>query len=207
MYWTFSNGWCMFNTFGMTGQWSPQQGKHPCFCFEFADDSSIWFNDQRHFGTVQFYDDQKRLQEKLDELGWDPFQMSLDGNLAWIKQQLARTGKGIGEVLMDQTIFCGTGNYIRAEALYLSKMSPFRPANKLSENEIRQLCQNIVSVMEESYKYQGATIQTYKTAYGEEGKYSSLFKVYNQKNDSLGNKIIKQDSGGRTIHWCPTIQA
>ena len=61
--------------------------------------------------------------------------------------------------------------------------------------------------MEESYKYQGATIQTYKTAYGEEGKYSSLFKVYNQKNDSLGNKIIKQDSGGRTIHWCPTIQA
>ena len=107
---------------------------------------------------------------------------------------------------MDQGIFAGVGNYIRAEALYLSKLSPFRPASKLSEDEVHNLCQHIVDVMEESYKYQGATIQTYKTAYGEEGRYSSLFKVYGQKSDPLGNKIIKQDSGGRTIHWCPSIQ-
>lgn len=41
---------------------------------------------------------------------------------------------------------------------------------------------------------------------GAEGKYSSCFKVYGKKKDPLGNKIVKEDSGGRSIHWCPTIQ-
>lgn len=207
MYWKFANDWYLFCTFGMTGQWSPTKGKHPCLSLHLDDGSFIHFNDQRHFGTIRFFKGEKELTDKLYELGWDPLQMPLNANLAWVKWHLAKTGKGIGEVLMDQGVFAGVGNYIRAEALYLSKLSPFRPANKLSEDEIDRLCQNIVDVMEESYKYQGATIQTYKTVYGEEGKYSSVFKVYNQKNDPLGNKIIKQDSGGRTIHWCPSIQA
>lgn len=208
MYWTIKDDWYVFLTYGMTGQLSPQAGKHVCMKVILDDEPlRLYFNDQRHFGTIKFVHGKKLLDNKLYELGWDPLQMPLNANLAWVKWHLAKTGKGIGEVLMDQGVFAGVGNYIRAEALYLSKLSPFRPANKLSEDEIDRLCQNIVDVMEESYKYQGATIQTYKTVYGEEGKYSSIFKVYNQKNDPLGNKIIKQDSGGRTIHWCPSIQA
>jgi formamidopyrimidine-DNA glycosylase len=65
----------------------------------------------------------------------------------------------------------------------------------------------LVDVMKESYKYQGATILTYKDAYGAEGKYSSCFKVYGQKTDPLGNKIVTEETPDkRTIHWCPTIQ-
>jgi formamidopyrimidine-DNA glycosylase len=61
--------------------------------------------------------------------------------------------------------------------------------------------------MQESYQHQGATISTYKTVYGAEGKYSTLFKVYGQKQDSAGRKIIKQQTPDkRTIHWCPEIQ-
>jgi formamidopyrimidine-DNA glycosylase len=108
---------------------------------------------------------------------------------------------------MDQSIFSGVGNYIRAEALYLAKLAPKRLANSLSKDEINLLCQSIVEVMETSYKYQGATLLTYKDSYGNEGKYSSLFKVYGRKTDDLGNKIIKETSSeGRTIHWCPAIQ-
>ena len=74
-------------------------------------------------------------------------------------------------------------------------------------DEIKALGQAIVDVMQESYQYQGATIHTYKTVYGEEGNYSTLFKVYGQKQDPLGNKIIKQQTPDkRTIHWCPDIQ-
>lgn len=210
MYWTFSNGWYLFNTFGMTGQWSPTQGKHPCFTFVLNVDvpyEEMHFNDHRHFGTVKFVLSEVALKKKLDELGWDPLQMNLQKNLPWLKQQLAKSSKPIGEVMMDQGVFAGVGNYIRAEALYLSKLSPFRAAKSLTDKEISTLCQSVVDVMEESYKHQGATISTYKTVYGEEGKYSGLFKVYGQKQDPLGNKIVKQDSGGRTIHWCPTVQA
>lgn len=212
MYWTFSNGWLMFCTFGMSGQWSSSRGKHPCLILKHMSEltsstiEEAVFNDPRHFGTIKFTNNAAELAKKLDELGWDPLQMDLQKNLPWLQGQLKKTGKSIGEAMMDQTIFAGVGNYIRAEALYACKLSPFRQANKLKEDEIKTLCQSVIDVMEESYKYQGATIQTYKTVYGAEGQYSSCFKVYGQKIDPLGNKIIKQDSGGRTIHWCPTLQ-
>jgi formamidopyrimidine-DNA glycosylase len=108
---------------------------------------------------------------------------------------------------MDQSIFAGVGNYIRAEALYLAKISPWRQANLMKKEEVVTLCQALADVMNESYSHQGATILTYKDAYGAEGKYSSCFKVYGQATDPLGNPIIKEETPeGRTIHWCPTIQ-
>lgn len=212
MYWKFSNGWYLMNSFGMSGQWSPKEGKHPCFGFYLGEDpltsyETMYFNDPRHFGTIKFTNSERELNKKLDELGWDPLTMPLDKNMKWLTFQLSKSTKPIAEVLMDQGIFSGVGNYIRAEALYASKLSPWRKANKLSKDEVQSLGKAIVDVMEESYKHQGATIHTYTTAYGEEGNYSTQFKVYGQKQDPLGNKIVKQQTADkRTIHWCPDIQ-
>src|SRR5574338_1597192 len=218
MYWTFSNGWYMFSTFGMTGQWSPEPGKHVCLEMKLIDyhepiseksRSNIYFNDPRHFGTILFTNNKAELTQKLRELGWDPLAHGMDDK--WINNvsnTLAHSAKPIAQVLMDQGVFAGVGNYIRAEALYLAKMSPWRQANLLKKDEIRSLCQAIVDVMNESYKHQGATILTYKDAYGAEGKYSSCFKVYGQKTDPLGNPIKKEDTPDkRTIHWCPAVQS
>lgn len=208
MYWTFENNWFMFCTFGMSGQWSPQKGKHPALGITFTDGNEIYFNNPRHFGTIKFVQGHHKLNKKLNSLGWDPLDSgSIPLYHTWIPRKLSVSNKSIGEVLMDQSIFAGVGNYIRAEALYLSKMSPWRKANTLSEDEIVDLMDNITMVMQDSYDHQGATILTYKDPYGAEGKYSSCFKVYGQKQDPLGNQIIKEATpGGRTIHWCPAIQ-
>jgi len=212
MYWKFSNEWYLMNTFGMSGQWSAEAGKHPSFGFYFSEnwpniESTMYFNDPRHFGTIKFVNSKKELEKKLQELGWDPLSMPLDKSLKWLTFQLSKSSKSIAEALMDQGLFSGVGNYIRAEALYACKISPWRKANQLSQDEVKTLCQAIVDVMQESYQQQGATIHTYKTAYGEEGKYSGFFKVYGKAKDPLGNKIIKQQTPDkRTIHWCPDIQ-
>lgn len=213
MYWEFSNGWYLMCTFGMTGQWSPKAGKHMCLDIRLHDYqggfgiSNIYFNDPRHFGTIKFVQGKDQLNSKLNELGWDPLQGDLTKYSAWLTGKLSKTSKPIGQVLMDQSLFSGVGNYIRAEALYLAKMSPWRPANHISKDDALMLFQKCIDVMQESYQHQGATIQTYKTVYGEEGRYSSCFKVYGKKVDSLGNQIIKEDTPDkRTIHWCPSIQ-
>lgn len=210
MYWLLNNHHYrnyMLCTFGMSGQWSPTEGKHPCFFVEFTDGTSVYFNDPRHFGTIQFTDSKKRLDKKLGELGWDPLAEDPATWLKYLSTQIQRSGKPIGELLMDQKLFAGVGNYIRAEALYAAKLSPWRAGNKLSIQEISALCDSLVSVMKESYSYQGATIHTYKDSYGNEGRYSSCFKVYSQKQDPLGNNIIKETTPeGRSIHWCPTVQ-
>ena len=214
MFWQFSNGWYVFNTFGMSGQWSPIKGKHPCFVFQHAsvnEDQSpkeIFFNDPRHFGTIKFANNKLELNQKLSELGWDPLQHGInESNLGWIKNKLNISNKCIAEVLMNQKIFAGVGNYIRAESLYLSKMSPWKISNTLTSSEIENLCRSVVYVMNESSKYQGATIHTYKDAYGKEGRYSSQFKVYGQKQDPMNFKVKKENTpDGRAIHWCPEIQ-
>lgn len=206
MYWTFTDYHYLMNTFGMSGQWSPTAGKHPCLVVEFGDEK-VYFNDPRHFGTVQFVNSFALLNCKITSLGWDPLQddMKLWDN--YIRSHLRASKKPIGDVLMDQGLFAGVGNYIRAEALYLSKLSPWRPSNSLTSEEIDRLQQALVDVMKESYDHQGATILTYKDAFGAEGKYSSCFKVYGQKNDPLGNKIKKETMpDGRTIHWSPAVQ-
>lgn len=214
MYWSFTDDWYLFSTFGMTGQWSPESGKHPCFILRHTFDQrtshtfQMVFNDPRHFGTLKFVHGRQALLEKLDELGWDPLNHGM--TTVWsnfIVNTCARSTKPIGQLLMDQGLFAGVGNYIRAEALYLAKVSPWRQCNLMKKEEILVLCQALVDVMNESYKHQGATILTYKDAYGAEGKYSSCFKVYGKKVDPLGNKIVKEKTPeGRAIHWCPAIQ-
>ena len=214
MYWSFSNDWYMFCTFGMTGQMSPARGKHPCFVFqhvvslnEMQKYQEMYFNDPRHFGTIKFVQGKPALEEKLSELGWDPLARSIQEWGAFIHTRVRVSKKTIAELLMNQSLFAGVGNYIRAEALYLSKLSPWRTGNSLNSDEIDRLQQAIVDVMKDSYDHQGATILTYKDAYGAEGKYSSCFKVYGQKTDPLGNKITKETAAdGRTIHWSPAVQ-
>lgn len=217
MYWTFTNDnedWYMFCTFGMSGQWSPVEGKHPCLSFELSNSTSnhidlnnIYFNDPRHFGTIKFTNNKKDLLNKLNELGWDPLADKLDSHSNTLIKTINKTTKPIGQILMDQSVFSGVGNYIRAEALYQAKISPWRQGNLMTDDDIKSLCQSIMQVMEESYKYQGATLHTYKDAYGKEGQYSSCFKIYGKKIDPLGNKVIKENTpDGRAIHWCPRVQ-
>jgi formamidopyrimidine-DNA glycosylase len=216
MYWTFSNGWYLLNTFGMSGQWSPTEGKHPCFSIGYWEKANqpiqyIYFNDPRHFGTIKFINNKKDLTDKLNSLGWDPLATPFDSHFRkYITLHLRcpkYSTKCIGEVLMNQSLFCGVGNYIRAEALYRAKISPWRHSRDLTDSDIVSLCQSVVYVMEESYQHQGATILTYKDAYGAEGKYSSCFKVYGKKTDPLGNIIKKEITPDkRAIHWCPAIQ-
>lgn len=207
MFWELDNYTYMMCTFGMSGQWSPIQGKHPCFVFEFTDGTSIYFNDPRHFGTIKFVESFALLNAKLSSLGWDPLSEDWNKWSKYITNQIQISHKPIGELLMNQKFFAGVGNYIRAEALYSAKISPWRVGNKLNSNEIDLLAESIVKVMKESYDHQGATISTYKDSYGKEGKYSSCFKVYGQKSDPLGHNIIKETTPeGRSIHWCPNMQ-
>lgn len=213
LYWSLSNNWHILCQFGMSGQFSPKEGKHVCLQIQLNDldqnhnISNIYFNDPRHFGTIKFVKGNEELQKKLNSLGWDPFQDDSESYLPFIKSKLQFNKKPIAQVLMDQSIFAGVGNYIRAEALYLSKLSPWTICSTMTDEQIKKLCVDILAVMTESYDHQGATILTYKTVYGEEGRYSGKFQVYGKKQDPLGNVIIKEPTPDkRIIHWCPNIQ-
>ena len=209
MWWTMGS-WRMWCTYGMSGQWSKKMSSHTAIVLECEDDSgtttTVYFNDQRRFGTIKFVNDKKSHEKKLASLGPDVLGAELTPEI-FAKNLLVKPDRPICEALMDQSCVSGIGNYIRAEAMWLARVDPWKPVCELSSQQILDLCESATSVSKNSYRSGGATIHTYESPSGKSGEYSSRFVVYGRKVDADGNAVsCKKDSNGRTVHWSPDRQ-
>lgn len=193
-----------FITLGMAGSFG-QKNKHSALEFNFQN-AVVYFNDIRHFGTFKVVYGDKALLKKLKSLGWDSLQNpKVPPEI--IPQLRNKNHKTIAEILMDQKIFAGVGNYIRSEVLYLTSIHPNTIIRNLSDNQLAALCENIISVANEAYLAGGATIRTYSDLYGNVGTFYNQFKVYGKKQDPYGREVSKLTAAdGRTVHYVKDIQ-
>lgn len=226
MWWALSFGklseptWWMHVTYGMSGRWERYSeairntdDKHVTAYFRYSRNSSIShtdgklvFTDPRHFGTLKFINDKKVHDAKLASLGPDMLGDPPDDAL-FKERLLKRPTKTLAEVLMDQKIVSGVGNYIKAEALYRAKLSPHRTPDSLTAEDFALLRSSVVDVMQESYAAKGATIRTYATVDGKAGAAQFAFNVYGRAKDPEGRDVVKEETrDGRTTHWVPTVQ-
>jgi formamidopyrimidine-DNA glycosylase len=197
----------IWNTLGMSGGWAFKSTSHSRLKFSFLDGTPIHFQDMRNFGTLHFVSSQQEMNEKLNSLGPDLLQEVVSDSE--FKSRLLTCGsyKTISEVLMDQSVFSGVGNYLKAEALYVAKIAPTRKVSTLNDEEFSALNKAIQVIIRESYKTGGSTFRVYQDLYGQTGNYSERFMVYGRKSDPQGNQVSKiKTKDGRTTHWVPAIQ-
>ena len=205
LYWILKDEHSVWNTLGMTGTWSNQKSKHSRIKFT-LNDSVVFYNDMRNFGTFKFVKGKFELIKKLNSLGPDMLSNPPTDEV-FIDIMRKKKEWTLAKALMNQSVVSGVGNYIKADALWLSKLSPNRFIKDCSASELATLNSSIQSVMNESYKSGGATIKSYKNFEGEIGNYSERMLVYGRKTDSHGNEVIKETTqDGRTTHWVPCIQ-
>ena len=205
MYWILDDELSIWSTLGMTGQWGDKPSDHARIKIT-LNDGEVYFNDQRNFGTIKFVRGKFQLIEKLKSLGPDMLAQDVTNN-EFIKKLRSCDEWTITKALMDQSIVAGIGNYIKADSLWLAKISPHRKILDMTDIELGSLNSSIKQVMRESYKSGGATISTYRNFDGSEGEYNQRFLVYNQKTDPDGNEIIREITDDkRTTHWCPAVQ-
>lgn len=196
----------LFSTLGMSGAWSNKQTKHSRFAFDLEDENKLYFNDIRNFGTLKFVHDKKDLDKKLKSLGPDILSDNVDLD-DFLNRFDKKHNKTIAECLMNQSVISGIGNYLKAEILYCSRISPHRLVKDINEFEWESLHFNSIQQTRRSYSLGGATIATYRQPNGDEGLYNRRFAVYNQKEDLKGNQVIKETTADkRTTHWVPNIQ-
>jgi endonuclease-8 len=62
-------------------------------------------------------------------LGPDPLRADQDPGRSWTR--IAKSGRTIAELLMDQSILAGVGNVYRCEVLYRHRVDPFRPGREI----------------------------------------------------------------------------
>jgi len=164
------------------------------------------FADSRKFGWFKLLNDQKELDQLLQEFGPEPLSdLNLDSFLNIVKS----TRRPIKIVLMDQKKMAGVGNIYANDALFLAKIDPRRPADKLKESEAKLLFEALNKVLKVGIKYRGASDQYYLDALGHKGAYQEHFLVYGRDNQKCFNcpgKIKRIKVGGRGTFFCPDCQ-
>ena len=221
IWWEFYNDngeieYTLWNTLGMTGYWTLEKKlKHNNITFKLSNGQEVSFNDYRNFGTIMFCTKEK-LQKKISNFGPDILffeknntivkqsKNNIDDGLDKFKQKLEkkRSDTTIASALLDQKVAAGCGNYLRAEALYLSKIHPFKTIGEISSNDITKLWRTLRQLAFNYYNRKigeklGIIDGTIKFA----NDYNRIFLVYQQKTDINGKSIKKEKLNGRTIHY------
>jgi formamidopyrimidine-DNA glycosylase len=210
----------MYTTLGMSGNFKLQPSKHTRIAFYFDDDTAVYYNDQRNFGTVKFVFDDKDHQRKLGSIGPDmlnnPCTLSEFLRLARLKPKWTMV-----KWLMDQSQISGVGNIYKSESLFLAGIRPDRLLESCSDEELEKLYYAVCKILKASYETGGATIRNYSDLYNNHGNYTRFASnpaeivaargghvmVYNQKHDIYGNPVERiKLNDGRTTFWSPEVQ-
>lgn len=193
-------------TYGMSGQWTTEhEGQRNVACRVVLDDGTvIKFVDPRRFGTISFVDEE-HLRKKVDSLG--PDMLNAPPAVDEFITRIRSDRRTVCESLMDQTRVSGVGNYVKCESLYLAGISPHRVSSSLTDAELIDLHESIITVMRLSYEAGGASVRTYNNVDGRRGLAQDNFIVYGKKNDFMDREVVRERTrDGRTTHWVPGYQ-
>jgi len=180
--------------------------------FWLDNDQQLAFSDLRKFGWVKLLKGKNAKEiEELKKIGPEPLLNTFTSKK--LKDQLSKTSRPIKQALMDQKVIAGIGNIYADETLFLSKIHPLTPANKLDFQKIKQLHKAIQSTLRVAIKNKGTTIlsgaEEYRLPNGERGKYQNIRKIYRREGEPCpicGTKIKRIKIGQRSAHFCPKCQ-
>jgi formamidopyrimidine-DNA glycosylase len=170
---------------------------------------NLYFFDTLSFGTFSIIDNKKELEKKLNTIGPDIMD---DHTTFEIFEERIRMEKNkkkpIGNVIMNQKVISGIGNYLRADILWCSRISPFRKVEKITSKELKKIYQMAQALTLGEYYYGKKKEKLHNIHLPH--YYGRYFFVYQEKTDIYGNEVKKEElyegSQKRFIFWVPKIQ-
>jgi len=154
------------------------------FGVTFADGGTMYLRDPRRLGAVELDPDE-------DRLGPDAFELTLS-------QLRAITGKSrapVKAVIMDQSRIAGLGNLLCDEALWRAGIDPARPADDLTDDEVRRLHRSIRDTLRVLGRRGGSHTGDLTAARGP-----------GLPCPRDGTTLLRRTVGGRTTYSCPRHQ-
>ncbi len=154
------------------------------FTLTYADGGTLRLFDPRRLGRV-------RLDPDLAALGPDAQQVKL----ADFSRRVGRGQAPVKARLLDQSVIAGVGNLLADETLWQARISPQRPAAKLSAAELatlhRALRRATRAALRHGGVHTGAIIE---------------FRGAGRHCPRCGAEMTRATVGGRTTWWCPQEQ-
>lgn len=235
---SFDNGYHLLVTLGLNGGWAYQASGDDVGFPTIYDDSvaheglrryqvtalkhlnvefqtaagSLFYYDTLSFGTLKVLRTEVELQRKLRTIGPDVMEPGTTQNVFLERLRLPRIAtKPIGVVLLDQKIVSGVGNYLRADCLYMARLSPFRKVRECSDGELERLYRAIREMTWGLYDRKRGVQLGYIAPDAkfprDTGRY---FWIYNCETDPGDRTVIKQElyegKQKRSIYWVRELQ-
>lgn len=168
---------------------------------------SIFFYDTLSFGTLKGIKSPIELEKKLASIG--PDIMNPETTFAIFQKQMSAPSqqeKAIGNVLMNQKIISGIGNYLRADILWYTKISPFTPLKDLTQSQLKAIYKSARILTWADYnRKEGIKLKILAPSDKTPKNYKRDFYVYMQNTNIYGNPVTQtplyEGSQPRTIHW------
>lgn len=186
---------------------------HEHMALETVDGVRVGFVDPRRFGCVDLVptheEDGHRL---LAGLGPEPLEPGFTPAVLGAALRGRRTP--LKAALLDQRIVAGLGNIYVSEALFRARLSPFRLASSVTDEEAARLVPAIRAVLAESIEAGGSSLRDYVRADGGIGFFQERFKVYGREGRPCEEcpgppgcpGILRTVQAGRATFHCPRLQ-
>jgi formamidopyrimidine-DNA glycosylase len=184
--------------------------KHAHVLFETEEGVRVTYYDPRRFGYMALVNTATmHLHPWFAGLGPEPLGDAFDA--ARLKAAFAGRRQGPKTLLLDQRIVAGLGNIYVCEALHRSRISPFRPAGRISGPRLERLVEAVRGVLAEAIAAGGSTLRDYAQADGALGYFQHRFRVYDREgrpcpNEGCGGVIARRVQAGRSTFHCPVCQ-
>jgi formamidopyrimidine-DNA glycosylase len=136
-------------------------------------------------------------------LGLDP--LSPDLTPEKLGEVLAAAGRSrVKGVLTDQTVLAGVGNAYSDEALWVAKLSPFKPASSLMPDEVERLYQGLTGVLQTAVEASAGMSAGDLKAEKKAGL--SVHARTGQPCPRCGDTIREVSFSDKSLQYCPTCQ-
>lgn len=183
-------------------------GPHTLVIFNLDRGGVLYYNDVRRFGWIRVVKTgEVETEPFIKKLGPEPFK-NLTQEI--FREILAKSGRPIKVVLMDQEKMGGVGNIYANDALWLAKINPKTPSKILNPKKVDELYKAVLSVLKEGIKWGGASELAFVTPDGEEGKYQKHTLAYGRQGEPCERchkaTFEKFFLAGRGTYICPVCQ-
>ncbi|WP_045386258.1 bifunctional DNA-formamidopyrimidine glycosylase/DNA-(apurinic or apyrimidinic site) lyase [Vibrio rotiferianus] len=180
--------------------------KHDHVDLKLSNGKVLRYNDPRRFGAW-LWSAPNESHAVLSHMGPEPLNEEFNADYVAGKAKSKRIA--VKQFIMDNKVVVGVGNIYANESLFKSRISPTRPAGKLTKKEWRLLVQNIKATLEIAIQQGGTTLKDFSQADGKPGYFAQELLVYGKAGEpcpECGEAIQEQKIGQRNTFFCGGCQ-
>ena len=180
--------------------------KHEHVVFSLDNGMEMRYHDVRKFGRMYLIPKEDTYKVKpLSELGYEYDDIRLTSQ--YLYEKIHKKTLPIKTVLLDQSIIAGIGNIYDNEILFLSKINPKKKACKITKKECQKIIDSMRIILTKAIILGGTTIRSFTSSEGVHGLFQNELMVHGKdKCLECGEKIRKEQIGGRGTYYCPNCQ-